>query len=349
MVKFKKIVTYIIIFLIIAAAIYLAYRSREKLGKILSPFFIGLVIAYLLYPIVIRLEHKKIKRSLAIIILYIFIIIVLGSTMFFVYPTIVANTKELINTIPNIAGQYEAYFRGVLLTINSSTWPLEVKETIMREISMGARTLQVAAVAALKRGLTSMLDIIFSLFDIVLAMIIAYYYLKDADYLKEGFLSLMPRKWRNFLIGAGREINLILSNFIQGQLLTALIVGIMESIGLMLIHAKYPVVLGMVGGIFNIIPYFGPFLGAIPAVAVSLIDSPLKALWTALVFTIVQQIDNAFISPKIIEGRLGLHPVTTILAVLVGGEFAGILGMLVAVPIAAIVKVIIKRTIDVIV
>jgi predicted PurR-regulated permease PerM len=269
--------------------------------------------------------------------------------MFFVYPTIVANTKELINTIPNIAAEYEAYFRQVLLTINSSTWPAEVKETIMREISIGARTLQVAAVAALKRGMTSMLDIIFSLFDIVLAMIIAYYYLKDADYLKEGFLSLMPRKWRNFLIGTGREINLILSNFIQGQLLTALIVGIMESIGLMLIHAKYPVVMGMVGGIFNIIPYFGPFLGAIPAVAVSLIDSPLKALWTALVFTIVQQIDNAFISPKIIEGRLGLHPVTTILAVLVGGEFAGILGMLVAVPIAAIVKVIIKRTIDIIV
>jgi len=349
MAKFKKAFTYIIVFLLLAVILVIAYKNRVKLGKIISPFFMGLVIAYLLHPIAIRMEHKKIKRGIAIVILYVFFLIALGATMFFVFPTIVANTKELINTIPNIASQYEAYFRGLLLTISSSTWPAEVKETIMREISMGARTLQYMVVGTLKKSLTYMLDIIFSLFDLVLAMIIAYYYLKDADYLKEGFLSLTPRKWRNFLIGAGREINLILSNFIQGQLLTALIVGIMESIGLMLIHAKYPVVLGMVGGIFNIIPYFGPFLGAIPAVAVSLIDSPLKALWTSLVFIIVQQIDNAFISPKIIEGRLGLHPVTTILAVLVGGEFAGILGMLVAVPIAAILKVIIKRTIEIIV
>ena len=180
-------------------------------------------------------------------------------------------------------------------------------------------------------------------------MIIAYYYIKDAELLKEGFLSLTPRKWRNFLISTGREVSLILANFIQGQLLTALIVGALESIGLILIHAKYPVVLGMIGGIFNIIPFFGPFLGAIPAVAVSLIESPMKALWTALVFTIIQQIDNSLISPKIIEGRLGLHPVTTILAVLVGGEFMGILGMLIAVPIAAIIKIIVNRTIDLIV
>ncbi len=131
--------------------------------------------------------------------------------------------------------------------------------------------------------------------------------------------------------------------------MTALIVSTMEVIGLFIIKVKYPIILGIVGGIANIIPYFGPIIGAVPAVAVALIQSPVKALWTIIVFTIVQQIDNAFISPKIIEGRLGLHPVTTILAVLAGGEFLGITGMLVAVPIVAILKVIAKRLVEAIV
>lgn len=349
MYKLKKTITYIIIILILSGIIALFYINRVKLSRILTPFFVALIIAYLLHPLVIRMEHKKIKRGIAIILLYVFFIIAIASIIIFVFPSIVQNTKELINTIPVIASEYKDYFNNFIFTIKSSTWPEEVKDTIMREVSAGTETLQRIAVDTLKRALSLTFDYIFKLFDILLSMIIAYYYLKDAEFLKESFLTLTPRRWRNFLIGAGREINLILASFIQGQLLTALIVGILESIGLLIIHAKYPIVLGLVGGIFNIIPYFGPLLGAIPAVAVALIESPVKALWTTLVFVIVQQIDNSFISPKIIEGRLGLHPVTTILAVLVGGEFMGILGMLIAVPIAAIIKVIIKRTIEAIV
>jgi len=168
--------------------------------------------------------------------------------------------------------------------------------------------------------------------------------MKDAEFFKKGALSLVPRRWRNEIIGTCREINEILSCFIQGQLLTALIIGIMETVALAIIGVKYSPILGFIGGISNIIPYFGPFIGAIPSVAVALIDSPVKAFWT-----VVQQIDNAFISPKIIEGRLGLHPITTILAVLAGGEFFGIIGMLVAVPVTAVLKVILKRLIEAIV
>lgn len=349
MYKVRKILTYIIICILLMSTGILLYLNRVKLSRIVTPFFVALVIAYLLHPLILRMERKKVKRNIAIILLYAFFTITIGAIIVFVFPTVVENTKELINTIPSIASQYEKIFNDFISTIERSTWPEEIKGTIMHEVSVGTSMLQRTAVDTLKKTMTSMIDYIFKLFDIILSMIIAYYYLKDAEPLKEGFLSLTPRRWRNFLVGVGREINLILANFIQGQLLTALIVGLLETIGLFIIKAKYPIVLGLVGGIFNIIPYFGPFLGAIPAVAMALIESPIKAFWTAIVFTIVQQIDNAFISPKIIEGRLGLHPVTTILAVLIGGEFMGILGMLIAVPVAAIIKVILKRSIEAIV
>jgi predicted PurR-regulated permease PerM len=140
-----------------------------------------------------------------------------------------------------------------------------------------------------------------------------------------------------------------LSKFIQGQLLTAIIVGVLETIGLFLVRVKYPLVLGVIGGIAEIIPYFGPVIGAVPAVAIALIESPIKAMWAVLVYVVVQQLENAYISPKIIEGRLGLHPVATIMVILAGGKFFGVAGMLLAVPVTAILRVLIKRTINAVV
>lgn len=347
--KIKKAILIVAIIILVVLLGYFVYINKIELIRIAMPFFIALIIAYLLHPMVIRMERKKIKRGSAIILLYVFFILTIGSIIVFIIPEIISNTRELINSVPKIAAQFEGFFNGFMSSIKTSAWPDEFKQTVLREITSTTELIQNSVVIFLKRSITSMINTVFELFDIVLSLIIAYYFLKDAEGFKEGALSLAPRKWRNSLVAVGREIHMILSNFIQGQLLTALIVGILESIGLFAINAKYAIVLGMIGGIFNIIPYFGPFLGAIPAVIVTFIESPIKAFWAIIVFSIVQQIDNAFISPKIIEGKLGLHPVTTILAVLAGGEFFGIVGMLLAVPIFAILKVLFKHVYEAIV
>ena len=306
----------------------------------------AMVIAYILQPIVIKLEEKKIKRSVAIILIYAIIAGVLTLLTFFVFPELINNTREFINVLPNVTMEYRENFNGMVSLIYSSKWPEDIKNAIFREINNSVQMAENILVEALKNTLSRLLKTVSTLLDLVLAMVIAYYIMKDGEYFKNVSLSLIPKKWRNGILGTCREINGVLSNFIQGQLLTALIVGTLEVIGLLLVGVKYPIILGMIGGIANIIPYFGPFIGAIPAVAVALIESPMKAIWTIIVFVVIQQLDNGFISPKIIEGRLGLHPVTTILAVLIGGEFFGIMGMLVSVPIAAMIKVIGKRAIE---
>ncbi len=325
------------------------YHYRGKIAGIIAPFIIAVVIAYLLKPLIVKLEAKHIPCAASILLIYLFFSLLLLTATIFVVPELINNTKDLTNTIPVLTDKYQKLFNGFMSHIQSSKWSPDIKNAIYREIQNGSIAIQDYVMENLRKALNALIKIVTILFNLVLSMIIAYYFIKDAKFFREYFLSLTPRKWRNGLIGTGREINLILSNFIQGQLLTALIVGILESVGLFLINVKYPLVLGLVGGIANIIPYFGPFLGAIPAIAIALIDSPMKALWTIVVFSVVQQIDNAFISPKIIEGRLGLHPVTTILAVLIGGEFFGIMGMLISVPAFAIIKVILKRTVEAIV
>ncbi len=330
----------------LAVSVAFIYYYRGKIGKVFIPFIMAIVISYLLHPLVIKLENKKIKRSIGIILIYLIFGISLAVLTIFVVPQLINNTRELINILPGITMEYRNNFNGMVNIISASKWPDDIKSAIFREINNGAQVAENTIIVMLKNTLSGLMKTVSTAFDLILSMIIAYYILKDAEYFKNVSLSLVPRKWRNGIIGACREINGVLSNFIQGQILTALIVGILESIGLMIVRVKYPLILGMIGGIANIIPYFGPFIGAIPAVAVALIESPMKAVLTIIVFVIIQQLDNGFISPKIIEGRVGLHPVTTILAVLIGGEFFGIIGMLVSVPIAAMIKVIGKRTIE---
>jgi predicted PurR-regulated permease PerM len=345
----KKVLFYIALALVILLLIYTVYRTREELGRILSPFLMAVAIAYILNPIVVRMERKGISRGASIILLYSGVFILIISSSVFVVPNLISNTKELMVTLPEIIDKYQTLFNNFVSTIRSSNWSEEIKSVLFKEIQNNATTAQNYITGVLSRSLETLIGAVTLLSDLFLAMIIAYYFIKDKEFFKSGFLSLVPRRWRNGLIGTGREVNLILANFVQGQLLTALIVGTLETIGLIIVGVKYSFVLGIIGGIANIIPYFGPIIGAVPAVALALIQSPVKALWAALVFVIVQQLDNSFISPKIIEGRLGLHPVTTILAVLLGGQFLGILGMLISVPIAAVLRVLVKRSIEAIV
>lgn len=346
MTKTAKVLFYIVLALVFAVIIAFLIMFNNKIFAILSPFLIGIVISYAMYPIILRFERKGIKRSIAIILVYIFTALVLYFLGMYVIPHIVNNARELISKLPEITGQYQGFFDSCIHKIKYSNWPPEVKELIFGQISNGTKIVQVYLSSALNKTISTVASAVIIILNIVLSMIIAYYFIKDVELLKRCGLMLIPKRMRNGAITTGREINNIVSHFIQGQLLTALIVGILETIGLYLAGIKYPFILGAIGGVANIIPYFGPILGAIPAVALALIESPYKALLAALVFVVVQQLDNAFISPKIIEGRLGLHPISTILAVLIGGEFFGIIGMLVAVPIMAIIKVIVKRAVD---
>lgn len=345
----KKTLFYIIIaFFIIGVGVFV-YFYNDKIIKILSPFFIAAIIAYIIHPLIIRFERKGVKRQAAIILIYLFVTLVILFFSVYIMPHVLNNAKELFNTLPEITNKYQEFFNSFISKIKTSKWPTEVKSLIFSEIRYGTDFVQSYASQIMKKSLSIVASSVAILINIVLSMIIAYYYLKDAESIKRSTLLLVPKRMRNGLIGLGRELNSIVTHFIQGQLLTAVIVGLLETVGLYAVQVKYPFILGVIGGIANIIPYFGPVLGAIPAVALALLQSPTKALFTALVFIIVQQLDNAFISPKIIEGKLGIHPITTIIAVLIGGEFFGIMGMLLGVPIAAMIKVIFKKMVDLII
>lgn len=347
--RYKKILFYVCTGLALLAVVWFFSAYRVKIGRILSPFLLTIPLVYIIKPLAAGLASRKIPVSLSILSVYLIFLLSLAAACIFFIPELAKNIRELMETLPDLMSGYENIFNSLLSAIKTSSWSDSMKTVIFKEIENGIAMVQKSLVGVLENGLDIVVDTVKIIVDLTIAMVIAYYVIKDADKFRDFGLSILPSRWRNCLVGIGREINRILAGFIQGQLLTALIVGILETMGLLIIKMKYPLALGMLGGLANIIPYFGPYIGVIPAVAIALIISPMKALWTIVVFLVVQQIDNNFISPKMIEGKLGLHPVATIFAVLVGGEFFGILGMLLAVPVMAIIRVLVNKVVDAIV
>ncbi|MGI6226820.1 MAG: AI-2E family transporter, partial [Peptococcales bacterium] len=186
--------------------------------------------------------------------------------------------------------------------------------------------------------------------DLILAPILAFYLLKDFDNIKDGILQLIPADYRKDLINLGQQMDKVLKNFFRGHLIVALIVGLLTTIGLSWVGMEFALVLGLVAGVFNIIPYFGPLFGIIPAVSLALLESKKKALLVFLVMTLIQQVEGNIVTPKIMGKSVGLHPLIIILVLLAGGHLFGIVGMIFAVPVTGIIKVllsfIIKKTME---
>lgn len=348
-VPYKKLLFYIVTVLVLISVVAFFIVYRVKLSRILSPFLMAIPLVYIIKPISDKLVSKKIPIRLAILLVYLIFIAVAAAVVIFFIPKLAANIRDLMETLPELMERYEQIINSLLKNIKNSNWSGQIKDVIFKEIENGTETVRKLLVKFLENGLNLIMDMVRIIVDLTVAMVIAYYVIKDGKQFRDFILLILPRSMRAGLTGMGRDISKVLAGFIQGQLMTALVVGALETMGLMLVNIKYPLVLGMIGGMGNIIPYFGPFIGAIPAVAVALTISPMKAVWVAAVFLVIQQIDNNFISPKMIEGKLGLHPVTTIFAVLVGGEFFGIPGMLLAVPSLAIIRVILGRVMEAIV
>jgi predicted PurR-regulated permease PerM len=184
--------------------------------------------------------------------------------------------------------------------------------------------------------------------DTILALVIAFYLLKEkvgftqfGNRILEAFIpSRFTRKLKYFWEDADR----VLSGYIRGQLIDALIMGTLIGISLAIIGIDFPIMIGIIAGIFNLIPYFGPVVGIAAAALMGLVsDHPIRALYAAITLMVLQQIDGAIIVPKVVGESVDLHPVAVLLSIVIAGSLFGIIGMLLAVPVTALLKLLFER------
>jgi predicted PurR-regulated permease PerM len=335
-------ITWIAVGALVLGFVFLRVADSIRIIWLPVAFAFGLV--FLLEPAVRVFESFRIPRALGAILafLVLFALIVAGVALLF--PTISDQAVAFAGQLPDLYASITGWLRdmggrlGIDLDSMLSQSALEQwindpanQETVQQILfGFGAGAGQVI------RGVTEAIAVI------GLAPVLALYMLIDLDKFKSNAIGLIPPRHQEEVAYVGSEVGLALGSFVRGQLLVAVIVGIASSFALWLIDLPFWLLIGILAGFLNLIPFLGPIVGGALAVLVALLNGdPWQALWAVVAFVIIQQVDNHVITPMIQRTRVHLSPLVIVLALVVGGALAGLLGVLVAVPITAAVRIVV--------
>lgn len=309
----------------------------EVLEEVLVPLILGLIIAYLLHPIVLLLEKRRVPRLMAVLLIYGSFILLITIAIINAIPVFTKQLVELSDDLPRLMEWYHAWM---------SEWEAH-KYFLPDSISHGVDRVIIQSQEGMSHTVTHLVNrarnSVGKLLAFAVVPFIAFYFLKDMKQLHETGMSIVPKAYRKQVLVVLRDINESLGNYIHGQMIVALIVGLFAYLGYWWIGMPYPFVLASFVCLTNIIPYIGPLIGAAPAVVVAITISTKTLLFVIAVNLIIQIIEGNILSPNIVGRTLHLHPLMIILALLVGETLGGIIGLIVAVPILAVCKVIISR------
>lgn len=318
--------------------------------RILSPFLIGLLIAYMIFPLIkriylllhktFRIKFKGLCKGLSIFLSYGIVLGVLFAFLFLVIPELISSISSLINQIPVL-------YTGLLDSLKhlEKKYPdvdfsyfSELLNTVVPEITS---TLKNLAFNILPRLYNTSVDIVKGVVNFLIAFIFSIYLLIDKDRLFSAFTRVFriffsEEKLTSMKVHLNR-CHEILSGFIVGKIIDSIIIGILCYIGMRILRLDYALLISIIVGITNVIPYFGPYMGAIPSALILIFISPVQCLIFVIWILVLQQIDGLLIGPKILGESTGLRPLWIIFAISVGGSLAGILGMFFGVPILAII------------
>ena len=318
---------------------------RKRLSAVLIPLLAALILAYMLSPAVDSLQKRlpflrKKSRSQAVVFVFLLFLLFVVGILAFLLPALASNLADIIEHAPEVKSRLISYIQGLISEEHAG-----IREKLISLITSFSDLLnkKMASFGNASVSLSSYGKVSDILVGIVTSFVLTYYLLRDKTAILNGFFGLFPYHWRESLHAAANDLGMISAKFIQGQLLVSVIIGFIETVGMLMIGLPYAILLGLIGGLSNMIPYFGPFFGALPPVFTALLLSPAKAIWVVILFVAVQQLDNQFLSPKIIEGNLGIHPITVIFIVFIGEEFFGLWGVIASVPVYAMVKCILQR------
>ncbi len=318
-------------------------------GSLLGPFLLALAAAYLLAPLVARLERRGVNRGLAIILVCVPPVVLAATLFALAAPQLWSQAVALVQSFPGFAATLLEALAGLRSRIAGLAFLTEEQRTWIREFDAGQLALLLQQNAdQILRGLAEcgwafarrLGTLVGFLGYAVVTPVVAFYVLRDWRRLLEFIEGLIPPASRGAVVEFLERYDTALGRFVRGQLLEATLVGVLTGAGLALVGVPSALLLGVTAGLFNLIPYVGLLISLFPALVVALaMPSPGSGLLrVGLVYAVVQFVDSSVTGPRIVGGSVGLHPVAIILALAFGGALLGFAGLLLAVPVAVLVK-----------
>lgn len=314
--------------------------------SILLPFFWAFGIAYLLNPLMLLFEKKfKVKRSISILLTYITTLLVFTFLIMVIAPTIINSLSDLSKNISSYMTSSQAFINESLANFHKAS--PGIASAIESSVMDIFKTLTEALTSFAAGLLGQTIEFTSSFIKFIFGFIISIYMLAQKDLLisfgKKFINAIFSERKAKFTLEFFEESNQLFSKFIVGKMIDSTIIGILCYIGLALMNAPFAVLISLLVGITNMIPYFGPFIGMIPAFILTLFVNPNMVIWVILFILLLQQFDGWYLGPKILGDKVGVSPLLIIFAVTVGGGIGGVLGMFISVPIIALIRNYVNR------
>lgn len=302
--------------------------------NILLILVVAIIFAIALSPFVDYLKRKRIPRTISVFFIYLIIILILGLVITLVSPLLIEQIKRLANDFPHY------YNKIVRITgLQEAGEELNTFQQILESWGVNIEK-------ATKTTLSLLLTIFGGLLSFFLILILNFYFLIEKEALVRFFQGLAPSKIRERIITLFPEIQKKMNLWLRGQILVCFIIFILSYIGLLILGVDYALLLAFIAGITEIIPYLGPILGAIPAVILAFVQSPIKGFFVLILYWLIQQLENYLIAPKVMSKVVTLNPIVIILSLWIGGKIGGLIGVLIAIPLVTILSVILKGLLE---
>ncbi|MEW5946609.1 MAG: AI-2E family transporter [bacterium] len=314
---------------VLAAAAWFMYRTRE----IWEYFLISIAVAYLIGGPVSLIEKRNVPRTLAVVVVFVVLGALLAAALVLLIPPLLTQINTFTDDFPRYVSDVQSQvgrFERWLARTNIPGGTREVPNQILEGV-------QNASGALLKNSIDRVFDVFTRLYAFIIIPLTTFYILKDTHRFREVFISLFPPDRRADVEKLVTRIDRAFGGFIRSRLKLCLVVGVGSCIALSAVRLKYSIVLGIICGVCEFVPYVGPVVGAVPALIIGLFYG--KFIYVLIAILIVQIVENVVFVPRIIGTEVGLHPVTVILALLAGGKFAGLGGMVLSIPAVAAAKI----------
>ena len=337
MTRNKNIQTIYFIIVGVLLIVVFFYFSR----RVLTPFFIAFALAYLLDPVTDRLESLKVSRTFAVLILMAGVFSLVLGTGLLIFPLLKLQAEYLVHNLPSYIAVIQEWTQPLLGIVGES----EKTQGILNKELLKVGELPLKAVSSITSFLwgsaTGLFNFILLLANLIIIPVVMFYLLRDYDLINKKMLNFVPVRSREWVLNLMKEMDAVLAGFVRGQLMVGLLMAGLYSIGLFFCGTPMSLFIGLLAGLANLVPYLGLVLGLFPAAVLTFMQTQDWMLLFGVVgvFAVVQALEGIVITPRIVGEKIGLHPVAIMLAILLGAEFFGLVGIIISVPVVAALNV----------
>lgn len=318
----------------------------SQITPIFFPLILAIIVSFVLNPFVnavvaipLGTRHVHLPRGIAILVVFLLTGLLLTLVTTFVLFPFINEFNKFVGDLPRLVTKIQSLIMLIQQQANLAQIPDNIRQIIENGLGGAASY----AVSLVRNAFNTVFSFATQMIELLIVPVLAYYFLKDWRSLKEGVVTLFPVSIRQRAVTIIEEMAIVVSNYIRGQVVISVIIGLLVFSGMYFLKVDYPLVLGLLATLTEAIPIIGPIIGSIPALLLASLVSPILAIKVAAFYLIIHQIENNIIVPNIMGHTIDLHPLLIIISLLIGGQFYGITGMFLAVPVAAVLKVLLRH------